>query len=259
MKFFNTLKAEIILNLKNSFSYKMGIITDILVLGVLYFSLVFMGTGTSLTSTYGGNLGDSNTLLLIGYIFWSLSIAAIGSASSEISAEATKGTLEQKFMAVVPIQWLLLGKFISSILIELLVCLIISIAASLFLSTKIIINGAIIISLILTIIGMFGMGLILGAIALKEKKIGNILFLIQIFLLFVSDTLTKTNFLSNINRVLPLTNGIDVARKAAATGSVTGQHWLILIISSLLWLAIGYIIFTLASKYVKGKGLLSDY
>lgn len=102
MKYFNTLKSEIILNIKDSFSYKIGIINDILILGVLYFSLVFIGTGSSLASTYGSKIGDSNTLLLIGYVFWSLSIAAIGSVSAEISSEATKGTLEQKFMAVVP-------------------------------------------------------------------------------------------------------------------------------------------------------------
>jgi len=159
----------------------------------------------------------------------------------------------------VPIQWLLLGQFISSITVEVVVCIIISLAAFLFIGTKIIINGTIIISLILTLIGMFGIGLILGAVALKEKKIGNIIFLIQIFLLFVSDTLTTNNFLPNINKVLPLTNGIDVARKAAANSSVTGQDWLILITSSLLWLAVGYIVFTLASRYVKRKGLLSDY
>ncbi|NLZ47980.1 MAG: ABC transporter permease [Clostridiales bacterium] len=259
MKYLNTLKAEIILHLKDSFSYKVGIFNDILIFGVLYFSLVFMGTGYSLASSYGSTTADSNTLLLIGYVFWSLSLSAINSASTRIASEATKGTLEQKFMAIVPIQWLLLGQFISSITVEVVVCIIISLAAFLFIGTKIIINGTIIISLILTLIGMFGIGLILGAVALKEKKIGNIIFLIQIFLLFVSDTLTTNNFLPNINKVLPLTNGIDVARKAAANSSVTGQDWLILITSSLLWLAVGYIVFTLASRYVKRKGLLSDY
>lgn len=253
MKYFNALKSEIVLNLKDSFSYKIGIFNDILVLGILYFSLVFMGTGSSLSSSYGSKIGDSNTLLLIGYVFWSLSIGAIGSVSSEISSEATKGTLEQKFMAVVPIQWLLLGKFISSILVELLVSIIIAIAASVFVGTKIIVNGTIIISLVLTVIGMFGMGLILGAIALNEKKIGNILFLIQICLLFVSNTLTKNNFLSHFNKVIPLTNGINIARKSAAINSITSHEWLLLIISSLLWMVIGYIVFTLATSYVKRK------
>lgn len=103
------------------------------------------------------------------------------------------------------------------------------------------------------------MGLILGSIALNEKKIGNILFLIQIFLLFVSDTLTKNDFLSHINKFIPLTNGINIARKSAAISSITIQEWLLLIIISILWLVIGYIIFTLTSTYVKRKGVLSDY
>lgn len=142
---------------------------------------------------------------------------------------------------------------------ELLVCIIISIAAFVLIGTKIIVNGTIIISLIFTIIGMFGIGLVLGSIAINEKKIGNILFLIQIFLLFVSDTLTKNDFLSHINKVIPLTNGINIARKSAAISSITVHEWLSLIIISILWLIIGYIIFTLATTYVKRKGVLSDY
>lgn len=262
MIYFNALKAEVILNIKEAFSYKIGIVSDILVLSILYFSLLFLGTGSSLVNTYGGKIEDSKTLLLIGYIFWNFSICAISSVSSEINSEATKGTLEQKFMSVVPIQFLLIGKFLSSILIELIVVMVIILLSFIFAGTKILINLNIIFSITLVLIGMLGLGLILGGVALREKRINNLVFIIQILLLFISDTMTKSSTslqLYEINKLIPLTNGIDIARKSVTMINIKPSEWTMLIVSSVLWLFIGNIIFNKCINVTKHRGVLGDY
>lgn len=120
-RYLNAIKAEIEMNLKEALSYKVGVISDLIVISILYFSLLFLDTGTMLGVYYGGNTQNSKPLLLLGYIFWGYSINAISTVSSEIHIEAVKGTLEQKFMSVIPFALLLFGKIITGIIIETLV------------------------------------------------------------------------------------------------------------------------------------------
>ena len=88
-------------------------------MGGLYIVLLYMNTGTSLGNYYASPK-NSKSLLLIGYILWSFSILAINLVSSNIDAEATRGTLEQKLTSIIPLYVLMIGKLIFCMLMELI-------------------------------------------------------------------------------------------------------------------------------------------
>lgn len=124
---------------------------------------------------------------------------------------------------------------------------------------SIIINGKIISSLLVTLIGMYGMGLILGGLSLIAKRINQLTLLIQILLLFITDTLTKTSSSSAISCIIPLTVGNDIARKSVSNIAISYNEWLILILVSILWLMVGSVVFGMSSRYARKNGLLGTY
>lgn len=251
------IKAEIVRDLQETFSYKVGILSDIIVLSILYLSLIFLNTGTKLGLYYQN--GDSPSLLLLGYIFWSYSISAISRLSSEIRAEQVKGTLQQKFMAVIPFNLILIGSILSNLLINSIVAITIIIISKVIAGVNIIFNWQALIALLITLTGMYGVALIFGAITLRVKKIGQLVFITQIIFLFISDTMTKTSISEGIGKILPLTAGIDLARRAVGGLNIGAIDWSVLIAVSIFWLIIGVYVFNNSQRYVKKHGLLNTY
>ncbi|MGV8984519.1 ABC transporter permease [Clostridium sp.] len=258
MKYLNAICAEIKISLESTWSYKMNFISDILFIGGLYIALLFMNTGTSL-GTYYGSPEESKSLLLIGYILWSFSILAINLVSSNIEAEATRGTLEQKLTSIIPLYILMIGRLISGMLIELVELAIILISSVLIFHVGISVNLKAIIILLITIAGMYGMGLMFGGLTLKFKNIGRIMYIIQTLLLFVSNTLTVVSDKFSIINLIPLTTGNDLIRKALVGQVIPLSNYLTLATISLVWLATGILTFNYFKKLSRVDGLVGSY
>lgn len=257
MKYLNAICAEIKISLESAWSYKMNFISDILLIGGLY--IVFlMNTRTNL-GTYYGSPEESKSLLLIGYILWRFSILAINLVSSNIEAEATRGTLEQKLTSIIPLYILMIGRLISGMLIELVELAIILISCVLIFHVGISVNLKAIIILLITIAGMYGMGLMFGGLTLKFKNIGRIMYIIQILLLFVSNTLTVVSDKFSIINLIPLTTGNDLIRKALVGQVIPMSNYLTLATISLVWLAIGIVTFNYFKKLSRVDGLVGSY
>jgi ABC-2 type transport system permease protein len=217
-----------------------------------------MNDGSHLGIHYGFE-GNSKSLVLIGYLLWNFSTMAINTISSSISSEASRGTLEQKFMSIIPLHILLLGRIIYSILRQLIVVSIVLIISILLFNISISINLSSIFILAITLIGMYGIGLIFGGLTLKFKKIDNIVFITQTILLFVSDTLMIYSDSFSLIKLLPITTGNDLIRKTLAGTGIGLSEYLILIIISLSWLLLGILIFNYFKKLSKIDGLLGSY
>ncbi len=258
MLYLRVIFAEIKREIKEALTYRVGILSDIAVFSVLILSLLFFRTGSSLEDYYGG-AADAKSLLLVGYLFWVFSIYAINSTSSEIHHEALRGTLEQKFMAVVPIGLLFLGKMLSGLLISTVIIASVTVLVLLLTDITLKITGLSLVLLGINLVGMYGLGLIFGSIALKVKKIGRLTFILQILLMFLTDTLTKTSFSDGLGKVIPLTNGINLARQSVSGLLVAKTDLIFFIVDSLIWLLLGVFIFSYAEKKVRREGALNFY
>ncbi|MCR1898894.1 ABC transporter permease [Irregularibacter muris] len=258
MKYLNGLFAEIKLDLELSWSYKTSFISEIITIAILYISLLFMDAGESLGIYYGLE-AQSKELLLVGYILWTFSIMAINTISSNIQTEASTGTLEQKFTSIIPMYTLILGQLISSLLVQFLeIAIILAISIFIF-DVPLIINLQSIIIFFITVMGMYGIGLIFGGITLKVKKLGQIIFILQIILLFISNTISMASNSISVTKLIPLTIGNDLIRKAISNQAIPTLEYVQLFSTSLAWVIIGIITFNYFEKLSKKEGLISAY
>lgn len=258
------LKAEIVREVKEAWQYRTGFLADLLTQFLLYVGLLFTGKFTWLLREYTMGIGESRGLFLLGYIFWSYSILALSQMGSDIAREATVGTLEQKFMAITPPPLLLMGKAIGGVTISSILAAIMIVASSVLLGVKTAIPAAAFLALGIALAGMYGMGFIFAGIVLLAKKTGQLIFLVQMALLFLSGTFMPLEemplVVAEIGRSIPLTRGIDIARRAAGNYVSPGfQDWLMLIAISAIWLVIGLIVFSLADRRARQEGLLGRY
>jgi len=108
------------------------------------------------------------------------------------------------------------------------------------------------------------MGFIFGGIVLLAKKTGQLIFLVQVALLFLSGTFMPLGDMPlaivKIGQSIPLTRGIDLARRAAGNDvPISLQDWWMLIMTALSWLAAGLIVFSMADRQARKEGLLGKY
>ncbi len=249
---FYEFKMDILRTLR----YKMGIVSDIVVFTLLLCFFFVSDTGHSFTEQYGS--GDYKTLLLLGYVAWSFAVAAISTIGTQILTELQRGTLFFKLNSKLPLQLIYIGDLISAVFIQTFVICIYSGITFLFFDVKYFINLPILAALIICTLGMYGIGLIVAGLSLYYKRIGSIVFLIQLFLLFVTDTLPTSAIIIRISQVIPLTMCNTVIRNSFLNYSInTSFVWLC--ISSLAWFIIGYVVFHIFLKCAQKKGNLLLY
>ena len=232
--------------------YKTAIIIDISVLTLLYVFLIIDGSGKSFESQYGVS---SKTLVFIGYILWTMSINVIASMTSAIEVESKNGTLQNVLNSKYPMEWILFSEFISSQFINLIVIFAIALVSKLFFKMDLMFSPSMILPIIICILGMFGIGLILAGISLLIKKVNALILFLQVFLLFISNTIPTNEALLKVSQFIPLTMANDVTRRIAA-GDTYSKDLLILFGVSVLFVFFGDIIFRYLLIKAKKKDIL---
>lgn len=253
MKQLRIFYKTILMDLKSTFRYRFGIVTDILTMTLLLSFFFISDTGSSLENTYG--FSNPKSLLLLGYILWNISVSIISTLSNEINIEARNGTLPNLFYSKAPIELILFARTISALLVNIIVILVMVLFSNLIFGVKLDFSFEIIPPILICIVGMFGLGLTISGISVYFKKVGSLVLLIQIGMLFVTDTLYVEDGISQISRFIPLTHGNDILRKIAS-GISYGDTLTSLIIMSFLWLVIGIVSLRFFINRAKSKGNL---
>lgn len=248
---------EIRMNISELKAYKFSFFIDILIFFAIYSFVILSESGYKL-SVYYSNDVTSKELILLGYAMWILSISAINTICSEIRQENIKGTLEQKFMAVVPFQWLLMGKILSSSIIQIAEVSIILILSRIFFNFDLKINIAIILFIFISLVGMYGLSLVIGSIVINKKRIGQLNLIIQIALLFLSNVFTVSE-ISLISKLLPLSLGNHLIRMSYSGSPINFKDILLLISVCIIWVLVGSMLFDRAINKVKMSGSLNLY
>lgn len=176
--------------MRRYFRYKISFISDSVLFLLLFLGIFFSSDGGYLTQSYGVSSENGKILMLLGYAFWQLSSISLGISAGVIKSEAISGTLEMKILGKVPVIFLLFARLLAGIIIGIISLFVVVFVAVLLcwisISDGIYFIKAFFIYLP-SLLGMFGIGLIIGSIVLKEKNIGQFLFIIQTALLFVSN------------------------------------------------------------------------
>ena len=258
--FLNAVFQEARLDLKESLQYRTGLLTDASIFVASFLAAFFLGSGSSLISFYRADAAQGVMLLLIGYLFWGNSSAALGYCTGTLQGEMERGIFEMRLQSRYPLTLLLFCRLLASTLLHFLVYGVLLSAAALLTGSSPADGGFLIFSLLLflpCLAGMYGMGLIAGAVSLRAKKTGSLIFLIQTALLFVTNTLTPTA--PGPLFLIPFCSGIDIARRLYLYGYASADAWAGYLLINLAWCLLGNAVFVLCMKRERKTGAWDTY
>lgn len=248
---------EFLMSLQRSIRYRFHFISDAIVYLLLLSFFLMSGTGTSFGSQYN-DINNSKTLLLLGYIAWTFSITCIASTANSIGNELRNGTFYHKIFSKMPIQFIYIGSLLEAIFVQVIIIGILLPLIYVIFGVGVYIKGPMILAILITLMGMYGVGLAIGGISLFYKRSGTILFLIQMLLLFLTDTIPTNESLLKVTEFIPLTICNDILRTSYMNLPV-GSKMMTLVLSSTLLLIIGNFIFVYMKKKAMKTGNLLQY
>lgn len=224
----------------------------------IFFFMLFLGiqwVGNAATSA-------ANTqYLIVVMVLWLLALMAMHGIGWEVSTEATRGTLEQLYMSPVGAWKILLARMVGIVVINLAIIVLMLVLSMLtawqWLSLDLITLAPL---LVLTVVGMLGVGFMLAGLALVFKQVQSILQIAQ----FVALALVAVPVsLSPWLELAPVVRGSSMLRAAMAEGlsatEFSSADWTLLIANAVLYLSAGIGVYKLAERRAMRRGLLGQY
>jgi len=247
---------EIKMSIMGTIRYRFGVFSDIIVFSALLSAFLLSDSGKSYGSVY--NYSNYKELLVIGYMAWMYAVSSISSISQIISGELRGGTFYKKYNSKYPLQLLLLGRLLASLLIESVVMIVLLLLAKLGWNVEVTFHPLIILAIIISTIGMYGIGMVVAGMTIFYKNVRSVIFLIQMGLLFVTDTLPVAEGILSISKIIPLTS-CNLIIKYILAGQSYSHEFVLLCITAAGFLALGVLCFSCYLKKARKKGNLLFY
>lgn len=244
---------EIKMDFLETFRYRFGLITDLVVYLVLITIFILSDSGKGYVEVY--EYENYKAMVLLGYIAWIYASSAVSDVSGYMSAELVRGTFYKKLLSKYSLQTLFFGLFISSVLLETVVIIVVTAFSTIIFQIKLSINLLQVMAILIGTIGMYGIGLIIAGLSMYFKRTGSIVFLVQTMLLFVSDTIPTKQVIRNLAMIFPLTRCNEIL-KIIVVGPISIKLFGNLILCSVIWLIVGIGIFNALLKKAKKRGNL---
>lgn len=194
---------------------------------------------------------------LVNYILWSFCMAMFQSITSTISSESMLGTLQKMFLSRYPVLAIFLTRAVVSIFFNAIILVSLALLATLTTGKSMEINWLLIVqAMLISAPSIWGMGMILGALALLAKRIGSLMMIMNFVLVaFVAVDSTK----NPVFMFLPFATAADYAQSLSHGGIGDTRLLLIAAVNSAVYLVLGSVIFLAAVRAAKEKNLLSEY
>ena len=248
------LKWEFIIMRRYLFNMLSALITIYILFLLIFFGARALG---------GGAPGFDGTLdaIVVGFLVWIFAIFTYSNFAQGMIREAQEGTLEQLYMSSVGFIWVSLFRSVSSFLITLtfnITLLVLMMATTgRWLHLDVV---SLLPLILLTLAGVYGIGLVMGGLALVFKRIESFVQIFQFALVgLIAAPIDRFPFL----RYLPLAEGTRLIRRVMTEGlsivALPAGDLLFVVINSALYLSLGLITFNLLLKTAKSRGLLGHY
>ena len=225
----------------------------------VFFTLIFFGA----KAISGGapRIGGGLEGIIVGYFVWTLAMVGYGVVSENLVEEATTGTLEQIAMSPLGLSRVVLGYLLSAIITQ-------TVVLSFLLILMMAVTGkwlnldviSILPLLLLTTLGIGGVGFVMGGMAVVFKRTRSILNILQIVLLaFVVIPLDRYPLM----KYLPLAAGNRLLQMVMVEGrsilQVPAADLAFLVANTAAYLVLGLIAFGYFERIARRKGLLGHY
>jgi ABC-2 type transport system permease protein len=244
-----------------SWAYRVNTFAGTLTLGFIFVSIGFL---------LGGGILASQDLApaLLGYLTWVFVSSAVSDLSYGLQAEITAGTLEQMVMSTTPVGLLLIGRVLANMIVSAVQVGLMAIAMTVLLGVRIPFRWQGLPVLAMTLVGVFGFGFVVAGATLVLKQIQSVINLVNNALAFLNGTFLPVaampGWMAVISRVLPSTQGVIVLRQVVLEGYSLGAVWrgrslVWLAVHSVLYFAVGWLVFLRCERLAKQHGSLGRY
>ncbi len=224
----------------------------------IVFCLIFFGA-----RALGGAVDMGETLegILVGYFVWMLAIMAYSDLSWHVANEAQMGTLEQMYLSPAGFHWVNAAYLLSNLIINLIILSILLALMILTTGQRVVLDLVSIVPLLLlTVAPAYGIGMIMGGMALIYKRVQSSFQILQfVFIAFISVPIGRYPLV----RFLPLAQGNYLLRQVMIGGArlweLTGSDLLVVMGVAAVYLGLGILIFRRCERVTRSRGLLGQY
>jgi len=253
----NETRKGLLLN----WSYRFNTLAEIISMTFIFIGILFFIGDGELKA-------DRMAPALIGYVIWFFAMSSITSMSFALTEEAQSGTLEQMFMGPSDSSVILLGRALATTLWGIFQIAVIGLALVLILRISLPLRWQGLPVLILTVLGLTGLGFIVGGLTLVFKHVNAFAFTVQNLLLFVNGALVPVSrlpdWLATFARLLPTTEGIIVLRNVLLNAQSLRLAWddgslSYLTLHSLVFFGGGLLFFKWCEHIARSQGSLGQY
>lgn len=258
---FLVIGNEIYKGLLTTWSYKFNLFMESIMLIMMFIGITFFAGGGELRP-------ERLPPTLLGFIVTFFAMNAIGTMSYNLQQEAQQGTLEQWYMSPVPASVVQLGRTLTTFVVSIATLIPISIPLIWMFDIQIPWRWQSIPVFIILLLGVYGFGFAVGGATMLFKQIGPLANMVQNLLLFLNGAFLPVEQFPGLGQTiahtLPTTQGIILMRRIIFDDETLGQ---LLRDGSLMWLIIhsafyfiaGVLIFTVAERAARRRGLLAQY
>jgi ABC-2 type transport system permease protein len=228
-----------------------------IVVALVFFGLLFFGgrmiAGRALTESIAG--------IVVGYFLWTLSVGAYSSISNDIGSELQWGTLERHVMTPFGFAPVALLKGLAKVVRTFLTSALVLAAMLLLTGTTLQLHAVtVLVVATLSVVSVLGLGFAAGGVTVLYKRIGNWLNLLQFgFVVLISAPAFDLGWTG----LLPLAHGSALLQRAMVDGT---RLWEfppadlgLLVGVAVAYLALGYLVFSYATRRARRLGVLGDY
>jgi ABC-2 type transport system permease protein len=237
--------------------YAFNMISSMITIYLLFCGILF---GYKALTGPSGGTGGTLEGLVVGYFLWTLAITSYSNLSWEMVNEAQVGTLEQLYLSPAGFRVVSAFSLASNFVVQLGFSAAMLILAMLTAGKSLHFDLVSLIPLVLlTVLGVYGIGYMLGGLALVFKRI-QALFQIMQFI-FVGFMFAPVKFVWA--KLLPLTMGNHLVARVMVDGRRIWEFSPVdlgyLVASSVLCLGLGLLVFSRCERVAKERGLLGHY
>lgn len=258
------LRAEAYRDLITSLRYPVEMGTGLIILYVFFMGIY---TGARMLSGKQGVLAGHDGMV-VAFTLWFFAIMAINTMSVDIESEARQGTLEQVYLHAPNYLGLLWLRAVVHLAYG--AWMVVALSMLIQLTTgrwlHLTLNGVpmLLAASVLGVIGMCGIGLVLGALSLVFKRIGQVSAIVQFGLFFIAFLQVQDlpPLWQAVLPHLPLAGAVQIVTALITPGTdpaFFAPKLLWLTVDSAVYALLGSIVFTWAEKQARKAGSLSHY
>lgn len=232
--------------------------------GILICTILFYGLFLSASYIAGPSLqlGDRLDSIVIGYVLWSLVLFIMASIAGGLQSEAQTGTLEQLFLSRFGAIKVFLMRTMADLFLQMVQ--VISILFLIMALTQSHLNfpPTLILPFATVLMGAYGISFTLGSLALLLKRVQQLQIIFQFIPLFLLATPTEnwTGSARILGQFLPMCPGAELLRDLMARGeSLNFTKLVIALVNGAVYFTLGLLLFRLAEREAKRRGMLSGY